>query len=86
MNTKLFNASLLTACVVLASASPVSANGYTFSDLGTLGGINSGATGINDSGQVMGVSIPSYNTATIWNGTTSTYLGKMLGTLFLQPR
>ena len=30
MNVKLFNASLLTACVLLASASQANASGYTF--------------------------------------------------------
>ena len=81
MNAKLFNASLLTACVVLASASPVSASGYKFTDLGTLGGSNSFARGINNAGQVVGYGDPvagPYH-AIIWNGTTATDLGTLGG-------
>jgi probable HAF family extracellular repeat protein len=87
MNVKLFNASLLTACVVLTSASPASANGYTFSDLGTLGGLYSSATAINNVGQIVGWSDtavlpwPSISRhATLWNdGAHVTYLGTLGG-------
>ena len=78
MNAKLFNASLLTACVLLASANPVSASGYTFSDLGTLVGRYDNlatATDINDSGQVVGYGRnESFYHAIIWNDTTATKL------------
>lgn len=87
MNAKLFNASLLTACVVLASASPASANGYTFSDLGTLGGPYSSAAAINNVGQIVGWSDtavlpwPSISRhATLWNdGAHVTDLGTLGG-------
>ena len=83
MSTKSFNASLLTACVLLASASPASASGYKFTDLGTIGASyrESWASGINNSGQVAGDSITSDGTfrATIWNGTTPTDLGTLGG-------
>jgi len=51
---------------------------YTFTELGTLGGILSIAKGINNSGQVAGVSTNlSENEihAVVWNGTTPTDLG-----------
>ena len=77
MNAKLFNASLLTACVLLASASPASASGYAFTDLGRSGN----AQGINNAGQVVGSALTSdgKNHATIWNGTTPTDLGTLGG-------
>ena len=82
MSTKSFNASLLTACVLLASASPASASGYKFTDLGTIGASyrESWASGINNSGPVVGSSITSVCTyhATIWNGTTPTDLNNFL--------
>ena len=81
MNAKLFSISLLTAGVLLASASPASASGYKFTDLGTLGGDYSSASAINDSGQVVGSAYfggPGYH-ATLWNGTTRTDLGTLGG-------
>jgi probable HAF family extracellular repeat protein len=81
MNVKLFSISLLAAGVLLASASPASASGYKFTDLGTLGGSNSFARGINNAGQVVGygdrVAGPYH--AIIWNGTTATDLGTLGG-------
>ncbi len=79
MNAKLFNVSLLAAGVLLASASPANAIGYTFTDLGYLGKYGwqdySEANGINNSGQVVGVMAGN---ATIWDSTalhTPTDLG-----------
>jgi probable HAF family extracellular repeat protein len=71
----------------LASASPASANGYTFSDLGTLGGSMSSATAINNVGQIVGWSdpvdlpFPSISRhATLWNdGAHVTDLGTLGG-------
>ena len=83
MSSKLFNASLLTACVLLATTSPASASGYTFTDLGTLVGRYSTARGINNSGQVVGqysISGDSDYHAVIWDGTalhTPTDLGTL---------
>ena len=79
MNAKLFSISLLTAGVLLASASPASASGYKFTDLGTLGGDYSSASAINDSGQVVGYSniLTGATHATIWNGATPTDLGTL---------
>ena len=86
MNVKLFSISLLTAGVLLASASPASASGYTFTVLDTLGGrMGWGAgevTGINNFGQVVGwsnISGDSAFHAAIWNGTTPTDLGTLGG-------
>ena len=81
MNAKLFSISLLTAGVLLASASPASASGYKFTDLDTLGGRYSIAYGINNSGQVVGYRDLSTGNirATIWNGTTPTDLGEVGG-------
>ena len=83
MSSKLLSLSLLTAGVLLASASHANTIGYKFTDLGTLGASyrESWAIGINNSGQVAGDSITSDGTfrATIWNGTTPTDLGTLGG-------
>ncbi len=55
---------------------------YTMTDLGTLGGSESRAMGINDSGQVVGHSEISGNSAQhtfIYDGTTMTDLGTLGG-------
>lgn len=61
-----------------AQASPT----YTFTDLGTLGGTYSWAYGINDSGEIVGVSYAAGNAtwnAVVWNGTTITNLSTLSG-------
>jgi probable HAF family extracellular repeat protein len=50
---------------------------YTFTDLGTLGGRNSIANAVNDTGEIVGQSNPadsSYYRAIVWNGTIPTEL------------
>ncbi len=76
MNAKLFNVCLLTAGVLLASASPANAIGYTFTNLTTPGGSFSYAADINNSGQVAGYALYQSGgySATVWNGTTPTRL------------
>src|ERR1700712_4524429 len=68
---------------LLASANKVKVpTKYKLTDLGTLGGTDSVATGINDAGQVVGTSLTASNVhhATIWNGTTARDLGTLGGT------
>jgi probable HAF family extracellular repeat protein len=56
-------------------------NGTTPTDIGTLGGMYSWAEGINDKGQVVGMSSTSESSsrAFIWDGTTLTDLGTLGG-------
>jgi probable HAF family extracellular repeat protein len=53
-------------------------NGGIPTDLGTLGGNNSQAFGINNAGQIVGTAGPQGNRATIWNGGTPTFLGSRM--------
>lgn len=50
---------------------------YIFTDLGTLGGSNSAATGINNAGQIVGYSqsADSASHNIVWNGSTTTDFG-----------
>ena len=52
--------SLLTACLLAAAASPLSAQEYQVIDLGTLGGVHGQAHGISEGGLVVGwATLPS---------------------------
>jgi probable HAF family extracellular repeat protein len=62
--------------VIALSAASLSAHAnYTFSLLDTPGFAGSAAFAINNSGQVVGFTIGPQFQATIWSGTTTTYLG-----------
>ena len=67
-----------TLAASIARATPM----YTFTDLGTLGGTNSIAYGINDVGQVVGYATTSSGTAhaTLWDSGAPTDLGTLRGT------
>ena len=82
MNAKLFNASLVTA-FLLVTAGHANAQAYKLIFLDSLEGSSQvGANGINDSGQVVGYSSTSgWPTlhAVIWNGTAPTDLGTLWG-------
>jgi len=72
---------ILSGLFCLANANAVYAAG-TMTDLGTLGGLNSYAYGINDSGQVVGASEtgPVYTHAFLYSAETMTDLGTLGGT------
>jgi probable HAF family extracellular repeat protein len=74
--------------VALTAVSANAGTGYTFVDLGTLGGNDSGALGINDQGQIVGWStIPGCSTASgadcrrafLWDNGVMTDLGFLPG-------
>ena len=79
MNKQILNVAL--AVALSGSALLANAASYTFTDLGTLGGTESGANAINTSGQVVGASFTFRGPprATLWNGTTATDLGTLGG-------
>jgi probable HAF family extracellular repeat protein/T5SS/PEP-CTERM-associated repeat protein len=60
--------------------SPAAAPRYTITDLGTLGGVTTKAMGLNENGQVAGVSqIGSYLYGFLWDDGTMTNLGNLGG-------
>ena len=72
----------LTLVIALSVASASANAGYNFSFLDTLGGTYNSATGINDSGQVVGWSMTTLDTerhATLWNNGTVTDIGNPVG-------
>lgn len=80
--------SLLTCTTALAGTPALAGTGYTFVDLGTLGGDHSGAMGMNDQGQIVGWStIPGCTTgngapckrAFLWENGVMTDLGFLAG-------
>ena len=74
---------LALAATLAVSTAPALAAGWTFVDIGALVGGSSDATGINDSGQVIGVVVGSYTFQThawIYNNGTITDLGTLGGT------
>ncbi len=67
---------LITTCLTLSS--PSWAIEYAFTDLGTLGGTNSSASSVNNTGVIVGTSSLTGNTlshATLWEGTSIIDLG-----------
>ncbi len=68
--------------LLLLASGMASAQAYRLTDLGTLGGASSAATGINDFGQVVGYSATSGDAgshATLWGGGAATDLGTLGG-------
>ena len=61
-------------------AGAAQAQQYTATLLDPVAGDNSGATGINNAGQVVGYIGTAVTQATLWNGTTTTDLGSLAGT------
>jgi probable HAF family extracellular repeat protein len=75
--------SLLVALAGLLTAPSATAQGFTVTDLGTLGGINSQATAINNRGQVVGFSTlqgEAITRAFLWEDGVITDLGSLGGT------
>ena len=71
-----------------AVATPTFANTYAITELGVFQYGTGTAFGINNSGQVVGLSVDSSGVgyATIWNGTVPTYLGTLTGGTFAGAR
>jgi probable HAF family extracellular repeat protein len=69
--------------VQILSPRPLTSPVYAITDLGTLGGSESYALGINNSGLVVGNSNPAGDPnyhATLWSGSAATDLGTLGGT------
>lgn len=77
-NNRNLTIAFATGLLLISSISANATTPYSFVDLGTLGGAVSSATGINNAGQVVGISSTNggsyYSHATLWNGTTATDL------------
>ncbi len=74
--------SVLAALTLLSSVGTVSAQSYSLSFLDSLGGTQSFVRDINNSGQIVGYSYVTGNTArhaTLWSGSTVTDLGAPFG-------
>lgn len=84
MNSKSLNLGLPLALISLAITSEADAGTatYRFSDLGTLGGVHSSASAINNAGQVVGWAekASGESHATVWNNATATDLDPLGGT------
>lgn len=81
MNKNIFATFLMISLSGFALSAKADSPSYSFTDLGTLGGIASYANAINSSGQVVGYSWTADRTvrATLWNGTTAVDLGALGG-------
>jgi len=74
---KTIHVAILSMALLATANSNAFAIGYTFTDLGTLGGTLSQALAINNSGQIVGSAWTTgglSSHATVWNGTTATDL------------
>lgn len=81
MNTPFPRLSLLAAFLLIGANQATAGQNYTFTDLGTLGGKYSYATGINNTGDISGSYSKNYDSyAAVWIGTTGTTLGTLGGT------
>lgn len=73
---------LLSLAALFAAGAQASTRSYRFTDLGTLGGLNSIAYSINDAGNIVGSSNIAGDAAmhaTAWSGTTARDLGTLGG-------
>src|SRR5471032_888517 len=78
MNTRATAITALAGALLLAFAgAAAAAPQYNYSALSSLGGTNTGATAINNAGQISGTSDTSdgYSHAVVWSGTSVTDLG-----------
>lgn len=81
MHTSLPRLGLLAAVLLIDASQANAGQSYTFTDLGTLGGKYSYATGINNASDISGAYTFGYQQhAAVWIGTTGTTLGTLGGT------
>lgn len=81
MKSRSFNLGIMAIALLTAGASQAGV-GYSFTDLGTLGGQFSRANAINNAGQIVGYSYTAGNAAfhaMLWQGATATDLGTLGG-------
>ncbi len=78
----------IAAAILLIGAFQANAQSYNYTNLGTLGGNNSYAYGINNAGQIVGSAYKQFSgelgdfqaeRATLWSGSTTTDLGTLGG-------